>query len=226
LALGIVSAGTGLGTVILSPVSSYLIATHGWSISYFILGIVAGIAFIAPAQFPRREPQKAVAGALRTISSTPQTSPDEFTLKQALRTRHLWLIYLMYFLCWTCIFAVMGHLVRHAEDMNISRTVAATFLSVVGASGIAGRIAMGSISDRIGRKISLIICLILVGGIMFWLTTIESVWTFYFFSAIFGFCYGGIVTVVAATVGRLFWFTAYGGNLWLGGNTCRLWWCR
>ena len=88
--------------------------------------------------------------------------------------------------------------------MNISLTVAATFLSVVGASNIVGRITMGSISDRIGRKFSLTICLIPMGVMMFWLTTIESTWAFYTFSAIFGFCYGGITPVVAATVGRFF----------------------
>ena len=83
-------------------------------------------------------------------------------------------------------------------------TVAATFLSVIGAGSIVGRIAMGSVSDRLGRKTSIIICSVVLGVMIFWLTAIESVWAFYIFSAIFGFCYGGIVPVVAATIGEIF----------------------
>ena len=204
LALGIVSAGVGLGTVILSPISSYLIAAYGWSTSYFILGVAALIIIIVSAQFLRKEPPSMVAATPETINSTSQANFDGLTLKQALRTRNLWLIYVMYLLFAICIFVIMGHLVRHAEDMNISSTVAATFLSVIGAGSIVGRIAMGSISDRLGRKTSIIICSVVLGVMMFWLTTIESVWAFYIFSAIFGFCYGGIVPVVAATIGEFF----------------------
>ena len=204
LALGIVSAGVGLGTMILSPVASYLIATYGWNTSYFILGVAAWIIIISSAQLLRKEPPSTVAATPETISSTSQTNFGGFTLKEALRTRNLWLFYVMYILFAICIFVVMGHLVRHAEDINTSSTVAATFLSVIGVGSIIGRIAMGSISDRLGRKTSIIICSIVLGVMMFWLTAIESVWEFYVFSAIFGFCYGGTSPVVAATIGEIF----------------------
>ena len=79
--------------------------------------------------------------------------------------------------------------VKHAQDAGIDPLVGATFLSVIGAGSIVGRMAMGSISDRIGRKLSIIICLLLLAIMMFWLIKIRTVWAFYVFSAIFGFGY-------------------------------------
>ena len=209
LASGIVASGVGLGTVILSPLSSWLISAYGWSTSYFILGVASLVIILLPAQLLKREPKEMGLlpyGETDSISKSSQV-PSEIeglTMQQALRTKNLWLIYVSYFFYAICIFIPMGHVVKHAQDVGIDPLVAATFLSVIGGSSIVGRMVMGSISDKIGRRFSIITCLLLLAIMMFCLIKIRSIWAFYVFSAIFGFGYGGVVPTVAALVGETF----------------------
>jgi len=203
LALGIIAAGMGLGTIILAPVASHLISAYGWSMSYLVLGVAVWVIILPLAQLLRKKPQGQMTGA-RTAGSLPVENSGGITLRQALRARNLWLIYLMYFLWMMCEYAVLGHLVRYAIDMQIDSSVAATFLSVLAGSSIAARVSMGSLSDRIGRKLALVISGVCLGAPMFWLPSISSIQAFYVFSVIFGFGFGAKVPVVPALIKDIF----------------------
>ena len=101
----------------------------------------------------------------------------------------------------------------------VAGTAMAVFYSI--ANGL-GRIAWGTISDKIGRKTALILMCILQGAIMlvfYWMGSVE--WLFYLGATIIGFNFGGnfslFPTMTAdlfgtASVGRNYgWvFTAYG----------------
>jgi MFS family permease len=84
--------------------------------------------------------------------------------------------------------------------MGISAEKAAVVLSLIGGSGIAGRVLVGSISDRIGRKVFAIICSSLQVGAMVWLIWTQSWWMFYLFALVYGFAYGGMAPVMTALV--------------------------
>jgi MFS family permease len=55
LALGIVSAGIGAGTLIMAPLANYLILTHGWRASYLMIGPAIGIIIIVGASFLKKD---------------------------------------------------------------------------------------------------------------------------------------------------------------------------
>lgn len=58
LALGIVSAGVGLGTLIMLPVAERLIAAFDWPRAYFVIGLAAWVIIITSALFLRRDPEE------------------------------------------------------------------------------------------------------------------------------------------------------------------------
>ena len=55
---GIVTSGTGIGTIIFSLVASRLISDHGWRLSYVIVGSGVLVLLMLAAQFLRRDPHQ------------------------------------------------------------------------------------------------------------------------------------------------------------------------
>jgi len=60
------------------------------------------------------------------------------------------------------------------------------------------------VSDRLGGKRTLVICLVLQVLAMFWLLRATDIWMLYLFAAVFGFAYGGCVPQLPVIAGELF----------------------
>ena len=58
LAIGVVTAGIGMGTVVMSPLARYLISVYEWQLSYVIIGLMAWVIVIPAALFLRRSPEE------------------------------------------------------------------------------------------------------------------------------------------------------------------------
>ena len=71
----------------------------------------------------------------------------------------------------------MMHLVNYATDpgKGIDPTTAATFIAVIGLTNVAGKLVMGPVSDRIGRKATLAIVYVLAGTMMLFLILAREV---------------------------------------------------
>jgi len=220
LAIGIVAAGIGAGTAVMSPLAAHLVATHGWRLSYIIIGLLALIIIIPGAFLLRRSPEEkgllplgkaeATAGdeensniAKREDSLTSESAG--FSLKEASRTRAFWLLLTMIIFWSTCIQMTMIYIYDHANTgLGIPGGVAASFMSVIGISSIIGRLVMGAVSDRLGGKRTLVICLVLQALAMFWLLRATDIWMLYLFAAVFGFAYGGCVPLLPVIAGEIF----------------------
>ena len=216
LALGIASAGVGLGTLIVLPMAERLIAAFAWSGAYFILGIASWIVMITCAVFLRRDPEGMGYQAYGVQKPPTEANTDHsreisyvaldtgISLRAAARTRPLWLLFFTYFLFGFCLQMIMVHLVNYATDLGITPLIAATLLSMVGIGSMLGRVAMGAASDRIGSSNALAICCLVLGISLLWLLFARELWMFYLFAIVFGFAYGGEVPQMAALVGQLF----------------------
>jgi len=121
------------------------------------------------------------------------------------------------FLFFLSIQVVMVHLVSYATDSGIDPLVAATFVSVIGAVSIAGRLLTGVGTDKTGIYNTLIFTrLFLIAAFVILLFT-RPVWSFYVFAAIFGFPYGGEIPQIPMFVGK-YWGTKSMATL-VGVNT-------
>ncbi len=112
-------------------------------------------------------------------------------------------------------FLIFTHLVPHATDMGFSAGEAATVLSVIGVAIIAGRVLIGSISDKIGRKLAVIICALLQAAAMIWLIRSVDLWMLYLFALFFGFTIGGFACCVGALISDTFKLDSIGAIMGL-----------
>jgi len=233
LALGIVSSGIGLGTMILVPLSARLITAYGWSTTYFIFGVAASVLIIPSALLLRRDAgakQLMASGKIEPTSNVTAGDGEKaehtalesgLTLKVAIRHRPMWMIFSIFFLFIFCLQMVMAHLVNYATDMGTAPFIAATFISIIGTSSIAGRMLMGAAADKIGSTNALLICCIILSATLLLLIFSRELWTFYLFAIAFGFAYGGEIPQIPALVSRFFGLRAVAalvGFVLLGSN--------
>jgi MFS transporter, OFA family, oxalate/formate antiporter len=219
LAMGFVSAGVGVGTLIGPPISERLIASFGWSSSYLFIGFATWIIMIGASLFLRGDPRsmgllpygsdtKSPISTSKEIVSKYPAQGSSVTMGSALRTRQLWLLIFLFFLFSVCVQLVLVHLVNYATDLGIDPFTAATIVSVIGIGSIAGRLFSGSMSDRIGEKNAMIIsCLGLVIALILLIFS-NQLWMLYVFAILFSFSYGAEVTLMPLLAGQIFGLAA------------------
>jgi len=216
LALGITSSGAGLGMVVMAPFATLLISSFGWQMAYGVIGLIILLVMIPLSRLLKRDPYEIGAlpdgvksgsgneGVEQPKNEEGSTGSVGLSLLQALRARSFWLFVFINLFFASGVFLVMTHLVPHITDVGFSAGEAAAVFSLLGLTVIAGRVAMGIVSDRIGRKISFIICALLEAGAMVWLIYSQDLWMFYLFALVWGFAYGGVAPSAVALAGETF----------------------
>ena len=165
LAISVAYSGVGVGSIILLPWLQDLIGRAGWRASCWALGILI-LALLAPLNLLlRRRPED--LGLEPDGDDTPPGSPAanrtanvvdlawaavDWTLGRAMRTTRFWWIMVGYFCGLFAWYAVQVHQTKYLVEIGFSPTDAAWALGVVSLAGIPGQIALGHLSDRIGRE--------------------------------------------------------------------------
>ena len=213
LALGIAGSGGGLGTVVMAPFATYLISSFDWRMAYIVIGLIAGLVIISLSRLLRKDPGeigllpdgvKSDSSEMVVPDKNDDAKPVSFSLIQAFRTRSFWFLGIIWLSFSLCLHLVQIHIVPHATDVGISATEAAVVLGLTGSISIPGRLIMGGVSDRTGRKVSAITCALLQVGAMIWLAWAQDLWMLYLFAVVYGFAYGGFDSPVTALIGDTF----------------------
>ncbi|MDP6403839.1 MAG: MFS transporter [Alphaproteobacteria bacterium] len=230
LALGLAFAGVGVGSMTLLPWMQQTIQSAGWRQSCWIVAIVL-LLVVVPLNlaFQRRRPQDlrlqpdgAVAGSEEGGSGAPTQADGivdrawvetEWTLPRAMRTARFWWLMLSFSAGLYAWYAVQVHQTRYLIDIGITAKAAAYALGLVGLCGIAGQIAIGHLSDRVGREwawtfgslgfVATYACLLLLRE---W----PQHWLMYIMVGAQGFLGYGLASVFGAVPAELFAGKRYG----------------
>lgn len=217
LALGLSSVGVGLGTLVMAPFATYLITNFNWHTAYLVIGLIAWLVVIPLSMLLKKEPREVGALSDRVKSYATEVKSEEdgiqpigYSWSQLFRTRSFWLFVFIWFLFAACLFLIFTHLVPHVTDIGFSAGQAAVVLSLIGVASIPGRLLMGIVSDRLGRKLAPIICTLLQSGAIVWLVWAQDLWSLYLFALIFGFVYSGFGISGAALISDTFGLSKIG----------------
>ena len=199
---GVVKVGTAVGQMVLPLLAALLMAVVGWRYTALALGY-AGAALLLIAAFSMRSPS-----ASRS-STSPAGSGDPPAVNMR-RSRAFWTLCATQFLFFPSLVTVPLHIAVHGIDLGMTRTAAATLLTVIGGVSIVGRMTVGTFVDRIGGRNAYVLSLVpLVAGLLA-LLVVETHWALFVTVAVYGFAHGGLFTVVAPTVAELFGTRAHG----------------
>jgi MFS family permease len=224
LALGIVSSGVGVGMLFIVPLCQLLIDAFGWRWAFRGLALI-GLVWIVPAAIylirtaPPRPSPPAQAPDAAAARPAETRSGRALTLRQAMRTTPFWLIVLAFLSGNICAQTLHVHQVPYLVDQGLSALVAASVVSVVGASSIVAKIVGGWISDRIDREIVYVVCIaILVGavGALAWLGQWPSHGGAYLYAAMLGAGYSVTAAVIPAMTSDRFSGPHFGAIVGMG----------
>lgn len=164
LIAGLVVAGFGLAPVYLAPASQLLLGNFSLQTSMLILGIAFTIAVVSLAQMLVNPPTGYVAA---TPSSTAAAKPASLnaTPKEILKQRNFWILWIIYFIGAGAGLMVISSVSGMAKKSMGNRAFVAVAVMAIGNAG--GRIAAGMLSDRIGRRWTLMLFLLFQAALMF-----------------------------------------------------------
>ena len=214
LAVGVAQSGLGVGIIAVPPICGALIAAFGWRQACIILGAAVFIVLFAMALFLIGHPEK-IGLQPDGRPSKPQSSSGQigqaaiyeeitYSAAEAIHTRSFWVLTAVFFCTWLFVFLPLVHLVIFSMDIGLGQKSAFIALGILGGGSTIGRLVMGFLSDRIGRKPSLAINLGLQVFSWFWIMGTRSTWMLFSFAAVFGFSYGGVSAIFPAIIGDYF----------------------
>ena len=208
LATGLATAGGSLGAFCLPPLAQILVSGVGWRRAYVIFGAAILLSLNLLAPLMKRDPEGLGLTPDGDSPAETRVAPLEtgrdYTMSKAMRTRAFWVLFSLFAATWIPIFAPLVHLVPLARGLGVDPLVAATLVSALGMAGIAGRLIMGSLSDRIGRRSAIGIGLVLQILAFLGFAVAGALPGLYAASIAFGFSYGAVASLFPAIVADFF----------------------
>ena len=207
LASGVAVSGIGLGTVCMPLLTSAIISAAGWEAAYVTLGVLMLAGGIPAAFLLEHSPARrslAADGDRPHPDLAPGALASGWGTREAIHTRTFLLFYCATLAAGLAFFVPFAHLVPFAKDEGLSSTQGALLVGCIGIGSSIGRLAMGPVADRFGRKEALAGALALVGLDMFFWLAAHQFWTLAAFALVFGATYGGFVALAPALTADFF----------------------
>ena len=216
-AMGITHSGRSAGSLILVPLSAFLIGWVGWRSAYLILA--AGIVVVLlPINllFHRRPPSP------KNIA--PGKAGEDWTLARAIRDQSFWLLFLSGIFQGAAFSIVGVHQVAHMVDIGITKIMAAWLLGFMAIFRAFSGIAGGWIADRVGRRLTFAVASVIsLSGILCLMLVSADRWMFVFpFVLLYGIGAGARGTTFVSlkadifpgrSFGRILGFSQLGAGL-------------
>ena len=164
LALGILSAGYGLGFATMGVVVPLIVESWSWHYAWFILGAMVLCMAIVNAVFLRSDPQYVglAPWGQKTDVSVPVESPaaagPKMPLRQLFKNRQFWLIGLSYFAIAYSLYGITTFMVDYAKNqLGLPLENASLLATIHGIGQIVGVLTVMPLSDYLGRKRTILI---------------------------------------------------------------------
>jgi MFS family permease len=165
LAMSVAFSGVGVGSILLLPWLQTLIGRAGWRSACWAMAVLVLVLLVPLNLLLARRPEdlglepdgdrssRDAAAARRAANVVdPAWAAIDWTLARALRTARFWWIAVGFLSGLYAWYAVQVHQTKYLVEIGFSPSLAAWALGFVSLAGIPGQIALGHLSDRIGRE--------------------------------------------------------------------------
>lgn len=163
LCSGALMMGFGASALVVGKLASALISGPGWRAAYVVLGAALFLILAVTAFVLRRPDAQTVLpeAKKRAASKGEDFEAADMPATKMLSRPSFWLA----FLCIVCLSAVGNTVISFARDLSISvgagAELATTLVGVLSICNGLGRIVIGALFDRLGRKRTMILANIL-----------------------------------------------------------------
>jgi predicted MFS family arabinose efflux permease len=223
LALALLLTGSGIGSILIPPLTEWMIQHHGWRSGFLLLGGIATLGFPLTALLVRNRPEAAIV-------RSEHHSDAGMTVAAALRTAAFWILAFITILSAFSENGLVTNLASILTQHGVLAGTAALALSVRGGAGILGRLGIGYAIDRVSpeRIQSFVLALAAAGTLI--IAFAGATWSAILGAAILGVGLGSEADVGPYLLARYFGrrhFSVLYGLTWtayaIGGATGPLW---
>ncbi len=155
MALAVVYIGSNLGGALSTNAVDVMRAAESWQVAFRVMGVAAVVLLLPFALLLVRNPS-----AERDVMAAAQpagTDETGLSLRQALGTRSFWILAGLLILFYFYYLGVNQHLVAFLTDQGYSDAQAARRFSAAILLGVAGKLLIGGLADRIPPKRALLL---------------------------------------------------------------------
>jgi sugar phosphate permease len=225
-AMGIATSGMAVGSLVISPVIGYIVASFGWRAGAIFNGItVLAVDVPLALLILKDKPQdmgllpdnasseiktEEKSFEIRNTALSDNNCPEKPKLSSYLRSPAIWLLSLCLLIAACAAVGLVIHEVPYLTDIGISATLAATILGITGSIGGLGNIVLGYVTERISvRYVLIVVCTIQAIGILILLKS-SSIGMVWLFVAVFGFTFGTFPALIPLSIIVLFPLSLFG----------------
>lgn len=200
-ATGLAVAGIGLGTMVGSPASAWLIEATSWRTTYVIYAIAGAVLLLAAAAMAKPGPAAVHPGKLPSWS--------ELFGSHAFRVLYTAILFGSLGL-----FVPFVFIATYAEERGSAEVWAAVLISLIGGASVVARLGLGALADRVGAlRLFRLSFAIMAASHLIWLTAGDRYWQLIIYALILGFGYGGFIALSPTVAAQQFGLTGLGGLL-------------
>ncbi|MGH7040019.1 MAG: MFS transporter, partial [Stellaceae bacterium] len=208
MAIAIVQSANGIGRAASMPAAEFAVSLFGWRASFLIQGaLMAALAlplaaFFRGAERPLPPPPAAEATAAPETAAAPG-----WTLGEAARTPHFWLLFAVYLFTGLGSYIVSLHQLAFAVSEGFNKLYAAEVLGAGAFLSTFGIILTGTSSDYLGREVSAILAYgVSIAGVIcaLFITGPQQTWLLWLHACLFGLTWGARGPAITAKTADLF----------------------
>ncbi|HEQ0337791.1 TPA: OFA family MFS transporter [Streptococcus pyogenes] len=158
--------GFGFASLLTSPIAQWLIETEGLVATFYLLGLIYLIVMLFASQLIIKPTAAEIAILDKKRLQNNSYLIEGMTAKEALKTKSFYCLWVILFINITCGLGLISVVAPMAQDLTgMSPEMSAIVVGAMGIFNGFGRLVWASLSDYIGRRVTVIL-LFLVSIIM------------------------------------------------------------
>ncbi|HEQ2841948.1 TPA: OFA family MFS transporter [Streptococcus pyogenes] len=166
MATGFAIMGFGFASLLTSPIAQWLIETEGLVATFYLLGLIYLIVMLFASQLIIKPTAAEIATLDKKRLQNNSYLIEGMTAKEALKTKSFYCLWVILFINITCGLGLISVVAPMAQDLTgMSPEMSAIVVGAMGIFNGFGRLVWASLSDYIGRRVTVIL-LFLVSIIM------------------------------------------------------------
>ncbi|ASO68219.1 OFA family MFS transporter [Streptococcus pyogenes] len=166
MATGFAIMGFGFASLLISPIAQWLIETEGLVATFYLLGLIYLIVMLFASQLIIKPTAAEIAILDKKRLQNNSYLIEGMTAKEALKTKSFYCLWVILFINITCGLGLISVVAPMAQDLTgMSPEMSAIVVGAMGIFNGFGRLVWASLSDYIGRRVTVIL-LFLVSIIM------------------------------------------------------------
>ena len=213
-ALGIASIASSAGGFVMIPITTGLIETQGWRTALLVNGCVIALVIVLLALFVVRDrPEAAFIEASDEFAADKEVDNapvPQWTFAKLLTSKAFWMITAAVGLLLASDQAVLTSQFPFFIDIGLSEGEAATIITTMTGSAIAGKMLVGFLAERYDIRWLYALVALFHAGLLGVFLLQPGFWPMLAFVALFGAAVGGIYPVWSVLVSQHFELASFG----------------